>query len=221
MRLVIFGPPGVGKGTQASRIAERFGIAHISTGDTLRQTIRSGSPLGVELRGYLDKGLLAPDSLVADIIERRLIEPDCRPGFILDGFPRTIGQAHTLDALLKKRRLLLDATFFLDADDDVIVRRISGRRVCPHCGRSYHVEFAPPRVTGICDADGEDLEQRPDDQPGSVRKRLQVYTEETAPLREYFANEGLLVPIDGTRSVDEVANAIVAHIERYIVGSAH
>lgn len=216
MRLIIFGPPGVGKGTQAARIAKRYGIAHISTGDTLRQTIRSGSPLGQELRSYLDKGLLAPDSLVTDIIERRLIQPDCRPGFILDGFPRTLSQAYMLDALLKKRRLLLDAVFFLDADDEVIVRRISGRRVCPHCGRSYHVEFSPPRVPGICDADGEELEQRPDDQPGAVRKRLQVYVEETAPLREYFANQGLLVPIDGSRSVEEVENAIVTYVERYV-----
>lgn len=216
MRLVIFGPPGVGKGTQATRIATRYGLAHISTGDTLRQTIRSGSPLGLELRSYLDKGLLAPDLLVADIIERRLIQPDCRPGFILDGFPRTLAQAYTLDSLLKKRRLLLDATFFLDAEDDVIIERISGRRTCPHCGRSFHVTFAPPRVDGVCDADGEELVQRPDDEPVAVRKRLEVYNEETAPLREYFDRQGLLVSVDGTQSADAVESAIVQYLTEHV-----
>lgn len=216
MRLVIFGPPGVGKGTQATRVATRYGLAHISTGDTLRQTIRSGSPLGLELRSYLDKGLLAPDLLVADIIERRLIQPDCRPGFILDGFPRTLAQAYTLDSLLKKRRLLLDATFFLDAEDDVIIERISGRRTCPHCGRSFHVTFAPPRVDGVCDADGEELVQRPDDEPVAVRKRLEVYNEETAPLREYFDRQGLLVSVDGTQSADAVESAIVQYLTEHV-----
>lgn len=216
MRLVIFGPPGVGKGTQATRVATRYGLAHISTGDTLRQTIRSGSPLGLELRSYLDKGLLAPDLLVADIIERRLIQPDCRPGFILDGFPRTLAQAYTLDSLLKKRRLLLDATFFLDAEDDVIIERISGRRTCPHCGRSFHVTFAPPRVDAVCDADGEELVQRPDDEPVAVRKRLEVYNEETAPLREYFDRQGLLVSVDGTQSADAVESAIVQYLTEHV-----
>jgi len=216
MRLVIFGPPGVGKGTQATRIATRYGLAHISTGDTLRQTIRSGSPLGLELRSYLDKGLLAPDLLVADIIERRLIQPDCRPGFVLDGFPRTLAQAYTLDSLLKKRRLLLDATFFLDAEDDVIIERISGRRTCPHCGRSFHVTFAPPRVDAVCDADGEELVQRPDDEPVAVRKRLEVYNEETAPLREYFDRQGLLVSVDGTQSADAVESAIVQYLTEHV-----
>ncbi|GIX06204.1 MAG: adenylate kinase [Candidatus Poribacteria bacterium] len=213
MRLVIFGPPGVGKGTQAKRLAQRYGICHISTGDTLREVMRSGSPLAAKIRQFVDNGQLVPDEVVAEIIERRLIQPDCRKGFILDGFPRTLSQAHYLDSLLKKRRLLLDAALFLDASDETIVRRISGRRVCPLCGRSYHVEFAPPRVPGRCDDDGEPLVQRPDDEPEAVKKRLEVYREETAPLREYFENAGVLVSIDGSREPDQVEAEIVEQLE--------
>ena len=214
MRLVIFGPPGVGKGTQAMRLVERYGLCHISTGDALRETIRSGSALGKELRKYLDEGLLVPDALVADIIEKRLIQPDCRAGFILDGYPRTLPQAEMLSALLKKRQLHLDAAIFLDAEDETIIRRISGRRICPLCGRSYHVDFAPPKVPNRCDDDGEPLEQRPDDVPESVKKRLEVYNAETAPLREYFREKGVLVEIDGSQDPDAVERSIVEALER-------
>jgi adenylate kinase len=213
MRLVIFGPPGVGKGTQAARLTNRYGLPHISTGDTLRQAIQQGARLASELRGYLDQGLLVPDDLVADIIEGRLIQPDCRAGFLLDGFPRTLRQAHMLDVLLQKRGLRLDAALFLMADDDVLVRRISGRRVCPLCGRSYHVEYAPPVAAGRCDDDGEALRHRPDDKPDAVRQRLRVYHGETEPLKEYFLRRGLLLDVDASGSADEVEACIVRRLE--------
>lgn len=214
MRLLIFGAPGVGKGTQATRLAGRYGLAHVSTGDTLRQAVRQGLPLAEHVRQYLEQGLLAPDALVTEIIERRLIQPDCRRGFILDGFPRTISQARMLDAMLKKRRLLLDAAIFLAADDEVLVRRMSGRRVCPLCGRSYHADFAPPERVGVCDDDGQALQQRADDTPEGVRKRLLVYQEATAPLREYFLDGSVLIEVDGSGSADEVESAIVKLLDR-------
>ncbi|MDA1190533.1 MAG: adenylate kinase [Candidatus Poribacteria bacterium] len=214
MRLVIFGPPAVGKGTQASRLSHHYEVAHVSTGDTLRQAIRQGGQVAQRIRDFIDRGNLVPDEMAAEIIERRLIQPDCRAGFILDGFPRTMSQAETLASMMTRRRIALDAAIFLDADDEVIVERVSGRRVCPLCGRSYHIEFAPPKRSGHCDDDAERLEQRQDDQPVAVRKRLEIYATETAPLREYYEGRELLVPIDGTQDADAVTKAIMEALHR-------
>lgn len=213
VRLIIFGPPGVGKGTQATRLVERYSVSHVSTGDVFRQQVREGTTRGVKVRDYLDRGVLVPDDIVGEMIEVRLAQADCADGFILDGFPRTLAQAKILDGLMRYQHVTLDAAVVLNADDDTIVERISGRRVCPICDRSFHVEFAPTRVPGRCDDDGKELEQRPDDRPDAVRKRLQVYAAETAPLREYYQEQGVLIEIDGSNDPDKVASDTVASID--------
>ena len=212
MRLIIFGPPGVGKGTQAQRIVELYGLVHISTGDAFRNEIRQGTELGARLKRFLDEGTLVPDELVGEIMEVRLRQSDCRDGYILDGFPRTLNQARVLDELLCRQRVSLSAAIFLEADDEVIVQRISGRRVCPVCGRSYHVDFAPSHEVGRCDDDGSELEHRLDDRPESVRRRLQVYAAQTVPLREHYRKQGILLEIDGSQDANSVAAAVEARL---------
>ncbi|HEY8450450.1 MAG TPA: adenylate kinase [Bacillota bacterium] len=210
--LVFMGPPGVGKGTQAARLAERRGVPHVSTGEMFRRAIRAGTPMGQKAQPYVESGSYVPDDVVNGVVAERLGEEDCRPGFILDGFPRTVGQAEALDAILAAQGRALDAVVYLVVDDDVVLRRLTGRRICPQCGATYHIEFEPPRVAGRCDACGAQLVQRDDDREETVRRRLEVYRQQTTPLVEHYRRQGLLAEVDGEGSVQEVADRIDAAI---------
>jgi adenylate kinase len=198
MRLIFLGPPGAGKGTQAAVVRERFGVAHISTGDILREEVRRGSDLGLTARSYMDAGKLVPDEVIIGMMGERLQAPDCSGGFLLDGFPRTVPQAEALEALLLRLGLPLDAVVLFEIDDEDVVRRLAGRRVCSSCGAIYNAHFRPPKVEGICDACGGPVVQRDDDREETVRGRLSVYHGQTAPLIDYYRTAGLLRPFDAT-----------------------
>ncbi|HML46512.1 MAG TPA: adenylate kinase [Clostridia bacterium] len=202
MKLMFLGPPGAGKGTQAARVSERLNIPQISTGDILRAAMRDETPVGLVAKGYVDKGELVPDSVVIQIVAERLTQPDCRDGFILDGFPRTLAQAEVLSSTCD-----LDAVINLSMDDEAIVRRLSGRRVCASCGATYHEDRLGGRTT--CEKCGQALIQRKDDQPETVRNRLAVYHAQTAPLEGYYDRAGLLKTVDGALSLDEGFYAIL------------
>ncbi len=214
MRLVLLGPPGVGKGTQAAAIVERYNIPHISTGDIFRANIKQGTELGVSAKGYMDKGLLVPDELVVSIVKDRLSESDCKNGFLLDGFPRTENQAEVLEAELLKMGIELNKVINIEADKDILIQRAIGRRICKVCGTSYHVLFNPPKVEGICDLDGGELYQRDDDNEETVATRIDVYLDQTQPLIKFYKERGLILDIDGTQPINETFNAIVEALER-------
>ncbi len=209
MRLIILGPPGAGKGTQAERIVKEFAVPHISTGDILRENIKAGTQLGKEAKAYMDKGELVPDELVIALVEDRLSRDDCKSGFLLDGFPRTVAQAVSLDALLKKLGAPLDRAINIQVEPEKLVARAVGRRVCKTCGATYHVEFNPPKVEGKCDLDGSELIQRADDTKETVENRIRVYLEQTSPLVDYYRAQHLLLDVDGDQDIDEVFEAIV------------
>lgn len=209
MRIVLLGPPGVGKGTQASNIVEKFNIPHISTGDILRENIKNNTELGITAKSFMDKGHLVPDELVVSIMKNRLLEDDCKDGFLLDGFPRTVDQAKALDEALDGMGISLNKVVNIKAADDVLIERISGRRVCKACGATYHVTYNPPKKEGICDIDGEKLLQRDDDKVETVKTRINVYEEQTAPLIDYYNDQGILLDVDGTKSIEEIFNTIV------------
>jgi adenylate kinase len=213
VRLVLLGPPGAGKGTQAHRLAERFGLALIATGDIFRANLRDQTPLGLEARRYMDAGDLVPDDVVVKMVVDRLDEPDAQEGFILDGFPRTQGQAEALEAELAETGPQLDAALKFVIPDEVAVKRIAGRRTCPNCQRTYNVEFSPCRVEGICDYDGTELVQRPDDEESAVRHRLEVYHRDTEPLETFFFERGLLHTVDAVGRLDDVTERAVRAIE--------
>lgn len=209
MRLILLGPPGVGKGTQASNIVKKYDIPHISTGDMFRSNIKSNTELGTLAKGYMDKGLLVPDELVISMVKDRLLQEDCKGGFLLDGFPRTIEQGVALDKELHEMGISLDKVVNIQADKDVLVERITGRRVCKSCGATYHVTNVPSKVEGICDIDGGELYQREDDKIDTVATRIEVYFKQTEPLIDYYRQKGLILDIDGTRDVKQIFETIV------------
>ena len=208
MKVVMLGAPGAGKGTQAKKIAAKYSIPHISTGDIFRANIQNGTELGKKAKTYMDQGLLVPDELVVDLVVDRVNQEDCANGYVLDGFPRTIPQAEALTKALAGQGQKLDYAIDVDVPDENIVRRMGGRRACVGCGATYHLEYAPPKQEGICDTCGGELILRDDDKPETVTKRLGVYHEQTQPLIDYYTNAGILKRVDGTVDIDEVFQAI-------------
>lgn len=213
MKIVMLGAPGAGKGTQAKRIAEEYGVPHISTGDIFRANIKNNTPLGQQAKIYMDKGELVPDELVVSLIMDRFDEPDCEKGYILDGYPRTIPQAEALDKALKENGEKLDFAIDVDVPDEVIINRMSGRRACLNCGATYHVVNNPPKAEDVCDSCGNVLVQREDDKEETVRNRLDVYHDQTEPLKQYYAGSGVLYTVDGTKDMEEVFKSICSIVE--------
>ena len=209
MKIIMLGAPGAGKGTQAKKIAEVCKIPHISTGEIFRANIKNGTELGAKAKTYMDKGLLVPDELVCDLVVDRIQQDDCKNGFILDGFPRTIPQAEALKAALTAIEEKMEYAIDIDVPDEKIINRMAGRRACVGCGATYHVEFNPTKVEGVCDVCGEKLILRDDDKPETVKKRLDVYHEQTQPLIDFYKKEGILVTVDGTQSMDKVFEDIL------------
>lgn len=209
MKIIMLGAPGAGKGTQAKLIAEKYGVPHISTGDIFRANIKNGTELGKEAKEYMDKGLLVPDELTVRLLLDRVAQDDCKNGYVLDGFPRTIPQAEVLDKELTKLGDSVDFAVDVDVPDENIIRRMSGRRACLNCGATYHIVNIPPKKEGICDVCGSELVLRDDDQPETVKNRLKVYHEQTQPLIEYYTGKGVLRTVDGTLPMEEVFDAIV------------
>jgi len=210
MNIVFMGPPGAGKGTQADRIVKRFGIPHISTGDAFRQAMQEGTPLGLKAKEYVSQGLLVPDEITNGIVRERLAQPDCANGFLLDGFPRTLAQAETLDGILAGLSRSIDHVVYLKVDRDLLFIRLTGRRICKSCGEIYHTKFRPPRTEGVCDKCGGELMQRADDSEEKVGTRLDEYFNKTEPVLKYYDAKGLLREVDGERDIDEVTAQIGA-----------
>ena len=203
MDIVLFGPPGAGKGTQAQKLSQKYGIPQISTGDILRANVKAGTALGLEAKKYMDAGELVPDNVLIGIIKNRLIEADCKNGFLLDGYPRTIPQAVALSGILDEIKKPIDAVINIAVPNGLLVERLSGRWMCS-CGASHHIVFNPPKVAGVCDACGAKLFQRPDDTSEAVSNRLEVYQKQTAPLIDYYKEKGQLKDVDGTKDIDVV-----------------
>ncbi|GIO15317.1 adenylate kinase [Cohnella xylanilytica] len=208
MNILFMGPPGAGKGTQAERIVEQFGVPHISTGDAFRLAMKENTPLGQKAKEYVDQGLLVPDEVTNGIVRDRLSLPDCEAGFLLDGFPRTLAQAEALDAMLADMGRKIDHVINLKVDRSLLLARLTGRRICKSCGSTYHVLFNPPKQEAVCDKCGGELYQRSDDTEEKVGTRLDEYTSKTAPLLEYYGNKGLLREVDGEKDIDAVTAEI-------------
>lgn len=210
LRLILLGPPGAGKGTQAAKIVEKYNIPHISTGDIFRKNIKEGTELGKKAQEYMNKGELVPDLLVIEIAVSRLSEEDCKNGFLLDGFPRTVYQAEEFDKYLLERNLSIDKVLKIEIDKDILMTRLIGRRVCKHCGATYHVINMPSKIEGICDVCGGELYQRADDAEATVENRIEVYNAQTMPLVEYYEKTKILAHIDGAAGLEEVFDKIVS-----------
>ena len=210
MKIIMLGAPGAGKGTQAKMIAEKYSIPHISTGDIFRYNIKNGTELGKEAKKYMDQGLLVPDELTVKILLDRVAQDDCKNGYVLDGFPRTIPQAEVLEEALTKLGDRIDYAINVEVPDENIVKRMGGRRACVNCGATYHIEHVPPKKEGICDNCGSELILRDDDKPETVKNRLSVYHKQTQPLIDFYNGKGVLRTVDGTVDMKNVFNAIVA-----------
>jgi len=213
MNLIFMGPPGAGKGTQAEIFHERHGIPHISTGDILRLAVREGTEVGRLAQAYMQRGDLVPDEVMQKIVQERLAEPDAAAGFILDGYPRTLPQADALDRLLAGSRRSLEAVVFFEIREAVLIRRLTGRRVCPRCGAIYHMDYKPPKAAGRCDLDGTELIQRRDDEPETVLHRLEVFRQWTAPLVDYYRHRGLFLTVNAEGNVEDVYARIREFVE--------
>lgn len=204
MNIVLMGLPGAGKGTQADKIVEKYGIPHISTGDMFRAAIKEGTELGVKAKSFMDQGALVPDEVTIGIVRERLSKADCDNGFLLDGFPRTVPQAEALDALLEDLGKRIEHVIDIEVDTEELVARLSGRRICKVCGTSYHLIFNPPKVEDVCDKDGGELYQRADDNPETVMNRLEVNMNQTAPLLDFYDKKGVLTKVDGQQDINQV-----------------
>lgn len=213
MKIIMLGAPGAGKGTQAKMLADKYKIPHVSTGDIFRANIKNGTELGTKAKVYMDQGMLVPDELTCDLVVDRIKQDDCKDGYILDGFPRTIPQAECLDKALDALNDKIDFAVNVEVPDENIIRRMSGRRACLSCGRTYHIVYNPPKEEGICDECKKELVLRDDDKPETVEKRLKVYHEQTQPLIDYYRNKGVLAEVDGTRDMKEVFTAITDVLE--------
>jgi adenylate kinase len=212
MKLVIFGPPSAGKGTQAQKLSKKYSVPQVATGDLLRKAVADKTPLGLKIKSYLDQGKLGPDEVIVQLIKERVAKPDCKNGFLLDGFPRTMGQAKELERMTD-----IDLVLSIVVDFESLVERAVGRRTCPKCSAVYHIKFNPPMNAGICEKCGSKLIQRDDDKEETVRNRLKVYQEQTAPLVEYYRKKGKLVDIDGSGGIDAVFAQMVdaiSHIKK-------
>jgi len=213
MRLVLLGAPGAGKGTQAKKLVEKYGIPQISTGDILRKAVVDGTPLGKEAKSYMDKGELVPDSIVIGLVNERITQDDYKKGYILDGFPRNTAQAEALDKVLEEMKVPLHAVLNIDVGRDVLLKRLTGRRACRNCQQMYNVYFSPPKKEGVCDECGGELSQRDDDKEETVRKRLDVYDAQTLPLIKYYEEKGILKSVNGTGNIEEVFKNVCAVVE--------
>ena len=214
MKIIMLGAPGAGKGTQAKKIAEKYGIPHISTGDIFRANIKGGTELGMKAKSYMDQGQLVPDDVTIGMLLDRISEADCADGYVLDGFPRTIPQAESLTLALSKRGEKMDYAIDVDVPDESIVTRMGGRRACLKCGATYHVMFNPPKSEGVCDSCKEALVLRDDDKPETVQKRLTVYHDQTQPLIQFYETKGVLKTVDGTQAMEDVFQSIIAILEK-------
>ncbi|SHE72442.1 Adenylate kinase [Desulfacinum infernum DSM 9756] len=210
MNIILLGPPGAGKGTQAKRLIDAYGIPQISTGDMLRAALKEGTPLGLEAKKYMDKGALVPDEVVVGLVKERIQQDDCKNGYMLDGFPRNVSQAETLDKMLSELGQSIDHVVCIDVPDEELVKRLTGRRTCRDCGAGFHVMFDPPKKDGVCDKCGGELYQRDDDNETTVKSRLKVYGDQTKPLIDYYEKQGKLRKIDGVGSIDEIFARIKA-----------
>lgn len=213
MRIVLLGAPGAGKGTQAKKLIEKYGMPQISTGDLLRAAVAAGTPLGKEAKSYMDKGELVPDSVVLGMVAERLKQDDCKKGYILDGFPRNTAQAETLDKMLVSLNMPLTAALSVDVPFEDLMKRLTGRRTCKSCGQMYNVFFKPPKKEGTCDKCSSDLFQRDDDKEATIKKRLEVYSAQTEPLIGYYKNKGIQKSVAGTGSIDEIFNKVCTILE--------
>lgn len=214
MVLILMGPPGCGKGTQGKRLEERYKIPQLATGDMLREAVKNQTPVGLKAKDYMDRGALVPDEVIIGVMRDRMGKKDCAGGFILDGFPRTVGQAEALNGLLKELSKEIAAAVNLDVADDEVVRRLAGRRSCLSCGATYHITFSPPKAEGRCDKCGTGLVQRSDDKEDTIRSRLNVYRAQTAPLINFYDCMGLLRNVDGTGTIDQIFKAVCSLIDK-------
>jgi adenylate kinase len=212
VNIILLGPPGAGKGTQSARVAEKYNLAHVSTGDIFRETAKSGSELGIKLKNFMSQGVLVPDNVVIEVIKERLSKADVQKGFVLDGFPRTLGQAKELDKVLLELNKKIDKAINIKVVNEEIIERLSNRRICPKCGDNYNLVSNPPKVEGKCDKCSAELIQRYDDNPNVIRERLKVYDEQTKPLIEYYSGQGKLSGVNGSQTPQEVFNEICAVI---------